>query len=146
MRTECVLALILLVVGQTPTSPLEGRWTADLSASRLHPGTAVRSIALTFRVMSDRVRITDDVVSSAGQQVGQGSLEFITDGQEHSNDALIRGLIVQARWVDARRLETMFRRPNGTIERVSYEVSADGATLTNTTDGPAGSQSIVFRR
>jgi hypothetical protein len=96
--------------------------------------------------MTDRVRITDDVVSMSGQQVGQGAAEFVTDGHEHPNDALVKGLIVTARWASPRRLETVFKRPNGTVERVNHEVSDDGATLTNTTDGPLGSQVIVFRR
>ena len=144
--TAALFALMLLVFGQAEVSPLEGRWTADLSASRLHPGVSVRSIALTFVVSPNRVRITDDVVLASGQQVGHGPTEFVTDGQEHRNDALLTGLIVQARWVNPRRLETVLKRPNGVVERVNYEASADGRTLTNTTDGPLGSQVIVFRR
>ena len=144
--TTALFALMFLVFGQTETSPLEGRWTADLSASRLHPGVSVRSIALVFVVSPNRVRITDDVVLASGQQVGHGPAEFVTDGQEHRNDALLAGLVVQARWVNPRRLETVLKRPNGVVERVSYETSADGSTLTNTTDGPLGSQVIVFRR
>src|SRR5688500_15218596 len=97
--TTTLLALTLLVFGQVEKSPLEGRWTADLSASRLHPGVSVRSIALTFVVSPNRVQITDDVVLASGQQVGHGSTEFVTDGQEHRNDALLAGLLVQARWV-----------------------------------------------
>ena len=144
--TTTLLALALLVFGQADRSPLEGRWNADLSASRLHPGVSVRSITLTFVVSQNRVRITDDVVLASGRQVGHGSTEFVTDGQEHRNDALLAGLVVEARWVSPRRLETVLKRPNGFVERVNYEASADGLTLTNTTDGPLGSQVIVFRR
>lgn len=131
-----LFALALLMLGQGVTSPLEGRWTADLSASRLHPGASVRSISLVFAVSSNRVRITDDVWSASGQQIGQGSADFVTDGQEHANDALLAGLVVQARWVGPRRLETVLKRANGVVERVSYEASTDGGTLTNTTEGP----------
>lgn len=129
-----------------PPSPFEGRWTADLSASQIHPALAVRSIVLTFVVSPDRVRITDDVVDRSGKQIGVGTTELVTDGQEHRNDALLPGLVVQARWASPRRLETVLKRPSGVIERVSYETSADGRTLTNTTEGPLGSQRIVFRR
>jgi hypothetical protein len=140
------LALTLAVLGQADTSPFQGRWTADLAASQLHKGVSVRSIALTFAVEATRVRITDDVVSDSGKPIGQGSVDFVTDDQEHRNDAVLPGLMVRARWATPRRLETVFRRASGVIERVSYEVSPDGGTLTNTTEGPLGSQRILFRR
>ena len=144
--TTSLIALLALTAGQPDAHALEGRWVADLAASRLHAGTAVRSIALTFVVRSDRVRISDEVVSASGEQVGHGPAEFITDGQPHPNDALLPGVIVQARWVTPRLLETVLTRRSGVVERVSYERSPDGLTLTNTTEGPLGSQIVVFRR
>jgi hypothetical protein len=140
------LVITLAVLGQADTSPFQGRWIADLAVSQVHKHISVRSIALTFVVEPARVRITDEVVSSAGEQIGQGSVEFIPDDQERPNDALLKGLVVRARWATPRRFETVFRRASGVTERVNYEVSPDGSTLTNTTDGPLGSQRIVFRR
>src|SRR5262245_3703369 len=102
--TRTLLAFIL-ALGQAGSSALEGRWTADLSASKVHPGVSVRSIALTFVVSPDRVHITDDVVLVSGQQVGQGGAEFLTDGEEHPNDALLTGLVVRASWISPHRLE-----------------------------------------
>lgn len=144
--TTWLIALLALTLGQADGHILDGRWVADIAASKLHAGTAVRSIALTFVVTADRVRISDEVVSAGGAQVGHGSAEFTTDGQPHANDALLPGLVVQARWASSRRLETVLTRRSGVVERVSYEVSPDGLTLTNTTDGPLGQQVIVFRR
>jgi len=141
-----LIGLFAVAFAQPAAHPLQGRWIADLAASRLHPGTSVRSIALTFTVSSDRVRISDDIVSPSGEQVGHGSAEFVTDGQERPNEALLAGLVAQARWASALRLETVLKRRNGLVERVSYEVSSDALTLTNTTEGPLGVQVIVFRR
>jgi hypothetical protein len=140
------LVITLMVLGQADTSPFHGRWTADLAVSKVHKHISVRSIALTFGVEPTRVRITDEVVSSTGEQIGHGSVAFIPDDQDHPNDALLKGLVVRARWATPRRFETVFRRASGVTERVNYEVSPDGHTLTNTTDGPLGSQRIVFRR
>jgi hypothetical protein len=141
-----LIVLFALAFPQPDAHALQGRWVADLAASRLHPGTSVRSIALTFLVSSDRVRISDDVVSGSGEQVGHGAAEFVTDGRERPNDALLPGLVAQARWASPLRLETALKRPDGVIERVSYEASSDGLTLTNRTEGPLGVQVIVFRR
>ena len=139
------LVLAPTLLAQAEPSPFQGRWTA-LAASQLHKGPSVRSISLTFAIEPNRVRITDDVISNTGQQIGHGPVEFIPDEREHPNDGLIKGLIVRARWQSPRRLETVFRRASGVIERVNYEVSPDGSSLTNTTEGPLGAQRIVFRR
>lgn len=144
--TTWLIGLLALTLGQPDAHPLDGRWVADLAASKLHAGTAVRGIALTFVVRSDRVQISDDVVSASGEQVGHGSAEFITDGRPYPNDALLPGLIAQARWASPRRLETVLTRRSGVVERVSYEISSDGLTLTNTTEGPLGKQIVLFRR
>lgn len=144
--TTWLMALLALTLVQPDAHPLEGRWVADLAASRLHAGTAVRSIALAFVVRSDRVRISDEVMAASGEQVGHGPAEFITDGRPHPNDELLPGLMAQARWTNSRRLETVLTRRSGVVERVSYEISPDGLTLTNTMEGPLGTQILVFRR
>ena len=110
------LATTLVVLIQADTGHFHGRWTADLAVSQLHKSISVRSIALTFVVEPNRVRITDEVISNTGQQIGQGSVEFIPDDEEHPNDALMRGLVVRARWATPRRFETVFRRASGVTE------------------------------
>ena len=55
-------------------------------------------------------------------------------------------MVARARWAGPRRLETVFTRRSGVVERVNYEVSADGTTLTNATEGPLGLQRVIFRR
>ena len=61
--TPLLIGLLVLAFAQSDANALQGRWVADLAASRLHPGTSVRSIALTFDVRSDRVRISDDAAT-----------------------------------------------------------------------------------
>ena len=121
--TTWLIALLALTLGQPYAHALEGRWVADLAASRLHAGTAVRSIALTFVVRSDRVRISDEVVAASGEQVGHGPAEFITDGQPHPNDALLPGVMAQARWTNPRRLDTVLTRSRSQIRRYRRDSS-----------------------
>jgi len=56
------------------------------------------------------------------------------------------GLIVVARWHGTRVLETVLTRKDGQTDRVTYEVSLDGRTLTTRTSGNFGDQAIVFDR
>jgi len=49
--------------------------------------------------------------------------------------SLMPGLIVVARWRGSHLLETILTRNDGHVDRVTYDVSADGRTLT--TEGPA---------
>jgi hypothetical protein len=129
-----------------PEHPLVGFWAADLSKSTLHPNSPIQTMTLQVPVIGDTVSITDTVVIPSGQNVGQGTTTFQTDGREHSHDELMPGLIVVARWRGSDVLETILTRKDGQVDRVTNEVSADGWTLTTTTSGNLGEQVIVFDR
>ena len=58
--------------------------------------------------------------------------------------SLMPGPIVVARWRGSHLLETILTRKDGQVDQVTYEVSADGSTLTTTTSGTLGEQVIVF--
>jgi len=64
-------------------------------------------MTLQVAVIGDTVSITDTVVIPSGQNVGQGTTTFQTDGREHSHDELMPGLIVVARWRGPDVLETI---------------------------------------
>lgn len=80
------------------------------------------------------------------QGQGHGPTTFQTDGKPHPHDELIPGLTVVARWRGSRILETVLARKDGRAGRVTYEVSADGKTLTSRTSGDLGDQLIIFDR
>jgi ketosteroid isomerase-like protein len=143
----------LLPVGSGPPGaptgaehPFVGHWTADLSKSKLHSNLRLQSMTLQIAVMDDAVSIADTVVIPSGQNLGHGTTTFQTDGTERPHDELMPGLIVVARWHGSRVLETILTRNDGQVDRVAYEVSADGRTLTTTTSGHLGEQVIVFDR
>jgi hypothetical protein len=131
---------------RSQNSPLTGTWVADLSKSTLHKGSPVRSATLRFTVTAESVSITDSTRDASGKEIGTGTTVFVTDGKSHPHDALMPGLTVVATWRHARLFETLLTRKDGQVDRVTYEVSDDGKTLTTRTSGPLGDQTIVFFR
>jgi hypothetical protein len=125
--------------------PLAGLWAADLSQSKLHANSPLREATLQFAVSDDAVTITDRARTASGEEIGTGTTTFRTDGEPHAHDALLPGLTLTATW-RTHLLETVVRRKNGEVDRVTYEVSADGALLTTRTSGRLGEQVILFRR
>ena len=150
LRALLVVTFMMTTPGyaaaQSSAELFAGQWTADMARSQTHEFLHVRSATLQFAFANDIVTITDSIVNASGQEIGQGTTRFQIDGREHRHDELLPGLIVVARWRDARTLETVMTRPNGHMDRVAYTVSADRRTLTNTTSGDLGDQSIVFER
>jgi len=151
---HAILSVLLAVGGvaapQTrptaPENPFVGHWTANLSRSTLHQNSQVQTMTLQFAVTVDAVSITDSVITPSGQAQGHGTTTFQTDGKQHPHDELIPGLTVVARWRGSRILETVLTRKDGRTDRVTYEVSADGRTLTSRTSGDLGDQLIMFDR
>jgi hypothetical protein len=126
------------------TSPFAGTWKANMAKSQLRPNAQIQSERLRFEATEDTVRISDSVITTSGREIGQGTTTFQVDGQVHPHDELLPGLTVVARWRSAHLLETVLTRRNGQIDRVTYELAADGQTLTVTTEGDLGGQLIVF--
>jgi hypothetical protein len=125
--------------------PFDGVWVADLSQSKFHNNVSVKSVTLTFRVVLNTVTITDAVMLSGDKNASQRTTRFEVDGLDHPHDDLAPGLIATVEWRGARFLHTVLRRPR-VVETVTYEVSPDGGTLVNATNGPLGEQRIVYRR
>jgi hypothetical protein len=113
------------------TNPFVGRWTTNLPKSMRHPDGPYHSATLHFDVVGDKVTITDVTVDGSGkQEQRQNTLQ--ADGKEHPSE--YGGYLLVARWLGSHALEAVVKK-NGRVEgRVTYEVSADSATLTILTD------------
>jgi hypothetical protein len=115
-----------------------GRWTADMTKSKGHPLHPVRSATLLFDVDGDAVTISDVVVDAGGREERHTNA-LHADGTARTAD---NGYVVTAGWRHARALDVVVTK-DGRIEgRVSYEVSADGTTMTVLT----GEQVVVLNR
>lgn len=126
--------------------PLVGDWTANISRSTLAPNYQLQSATVQFAVAGDIVTATSRVVLASGQQ-SQVTERFQTDGKGHpfERSPLGPGVVVVARWLGPRVLETIATQNGTEAARATYEVSADGKTLIATTSGMV-QQVIVFER
>ena len=109
------------------SSPFTGNWIANLSKSKRHPGNQFQSARLQFAVNGDTVTIIDVVVDGAGHE-DTGKNTILVDGNEHPSLSGNRYALL-ARWRGSRILETVARKDGEIVGWGTYEVSADGTTL-----------------
>jgi hypothetical protein len=113
------------------TNPFVGAWIANLSKSKRRPDSPFNSATLHVDVIGDTVTITDVVVDASGREERHKNT-LQADGKEHPSE--YGGYLLLARWLSSHALEAVVKK-NGEVEgRVTYEVSADSATLTILSD------------
>jgi hypothetical protein len=160
LRRRSIAALTvvaILVIGQAPlvasqaqsksasqNSLLAGDWAANIPKSKRHPKFEFQSSTLRFMFRDSSVTITGGVVFDGKEQVH--SETFRTDGTE-TPASISPGVVVSARWTSPRVLETTAKKDGQTVAIATYEVAADGRTLTARTSGAASfDQVIVYER
>ena len=110
------------------TNPFTGKWRANLSKSKRHPGNQFQSAMLEFTVEGDVVTIVDFVIDDSGHEES-GKNIILVDGDEHPSENG-NGYILIARWRSSRVLETVAKKDGQIVGWGKYEVSDDGKTLT----------------
>jgi hypothetical protein len=139
-------ALPIVVSGQTPataTNLFAGTWVADLSKSRLDPKSQFKSATLTISVMGENITLASEIENASGKK--QSAAEtFRTDGTETAG-TLTPGITHVARWVGPQVLATIANKGGQTVFLITYQVSADGTTLTARSSGLL-EQVVVFTR
>lgn len=121
-------------------SPFVGTWTANLSKSRQHALNQFQMATLDFDVVGDTVTIRDIVVDASGHEE-RTSNTLQADGKEHQTGRGDKHTLL-ARWIGSHVIEAVVSKDGQVEGRVRYEVSADGSSLTISTD----SQVIVCDR
>jgi hypothetical protein len=107
--------------------PFAGSWIANLTRSKRHPAHPFRSARLVVEVAGDTVTISDVVVDESGKEERHTNA-LCVDGQEHAQGG--SGYSLLASWRGSRILETVGKKDGQVIGRGTYEVSADGSTMT----------------
>ena len=108
--------------------PFAGSWTANVEKSKRHPANQFQRATLQFAMVGDTVTITNVVVNASGQEEhGENTMQ--ADGKEHSSGHG-DGYALTARWRGSHVLETVATKDGDVVGRGTYEVSADGRTLT----------------
>ena len=131
-------------------SPLTGTWVANLAKSRRHENHQFQSATLRFEVSGNAVSLTQAGVNMSGKDESS-TLTLVADGEEHPVSPQAPGVVVISKWIGTQVLETTGKRCDAILGRGTYEVAADGQTLTATVAGIDGQgktfeQVIVFDR
>ena len=129
----------------TAPNPFVGKWTADLSRSKLHPLNRLHAASLGFDVAGADVTIDYVMVDESGR-TDRGLNTFVADGNERPSRHR-EGYIMRATWLDSHRLEAVVSRAGEFEGRVEYVVSPDGGTLTLSASWRGGVEQLsVFTR
>lgn len=131
-------------------NPLTGTWVANLDKSRRHENHQFQSASLRFEVSGNNVSLTQAGVNMSGKDESS-TLTLVADGEEHPVSPQAPGVVVISKWIGTHVLETTGKRGDAILGRGTYEVAADGQTLTATVAGVDGQgktfeQLIVFDR
>jgi hypothetical protein len=151
--TQMLLAALLMAGALASTTqeparapamanPLAGSWTADLSRSRLDAKMPIKSAELTLGVSGNVVTVSSSFALADGQALSEKET-LRADGTETA--ATFAGIVHFANWVGPQVLAVVARKGNQNLALITYEVSADGQTLTTRTSGPVD-QMLIFRR
>ena len=124
------------------TSPFTGSWSADLSRSRLDPKLGITGADITFGVTGNVITLASSVTLASGKPITERDT-LRADGTE--TPAVTPGAVHVANWVGSHVLALITRKGNQNLALITYEVSADGQTLTARTSGLV-EQVIVFKR
>jgi len=133
-KLKAHVASLPRVTNSARANPFVGTWQANLARSRRHPENQFQTARLNFEVAGDIVTITHVVIDASGREErGQNTVHV--DGREHADHA--SGYLLMAEWRGSRVLETVAKKDGQVVGRGTYEVSADGTTLTFSTRDPA---------
>jgi len=130
--------------------PFTGTWIANLARSRRHQNHQFQSATLRFEVSGNAIALTQAGVNMSGKQESS-TLTLQADGKARPASPQAPGIDVVTRWMGTHGLETIGQRGEVILGRGTYEVSADGRTLTAKVfgidaQGAAFEQEIVFDR
>jgi glyoxalase superfamily protein len=134
------------VEGETAAqNPFVGKWTADISRSKLHPLNRLKAASMGFDVEGADVTIDYVMVDESGR-TDRAVNTFTADGKEHPSNHR-DGFIMRATWLGSHSLEAVVSRDGEVEGRVEYIVSPDGNTLTLSASWRGGvNQMSVFTR
>ena len=109
-------------------NPFVATWTANLAKSKLDPSSRFQGITLDITVAGDTMTMAATLVTASGEEQRM-SETFRTDGTETAG-TLGAGVVLMARWLGTHVLASVAQKDGQVVAIVTYEVSADGKTLT----------------
>ena len=143
-----LLALLVPAVsaGQAPAlkeNPFVGNWVMDISKSRLSPALPLQSATLQIAVSGNTISMSSTMVIG-GKELKRAET-FRSDGTE-TPGTLNPGIRLFAQWVGPHVLAIVAMKGDTLIALDTYEVSADGKTLTSRNSGSIEQVVVLERR
>jgi hypothetical protein len=105
-----------------------GTWRANLAKSHRDPNHQFQSLELVFAMKEGTVQMTFSGSNMAGEPES-GKAEFHPDGKEHAVEGA-PGVVQITAWESPNVLYSRGLKDGKVVGEVRYEVSDDGATMT----------------
>ena len=138
-----IVGVASVQAGSGADSPFVGTWALNVSRSKLPSNYPYRSMTLQFAVVLDTVTIGTTFVTTSGREQSATEL-FHLDGKEHPG-TLSPGVVQIGTWINSRMIETRATKNGQDVGVITYEISADGRTLTQKYSGTPD-HTLVFER
>jgi hypothetical protein len=152
MITTVLLATILSIAAaaqqrdqQAVKSPFVGRWSADLSQSRLDPKMSIKGADVTISVNGKVITLANSVVMPSGETIQEREILRADGTETAATNPSTAGMMHVANWVGSHVFALITKKGDQNIALITYEVSTDGQTLTVRTSGLI-EQVVIFKR
>ena len=136
LTSFCLAATALPGIGIAEDNPLIGSWKLNLEKSKYSPGPAPRSLTLNFVADGANLTNTAEGIDAEGKAT-KSVFAHIYDGKPHPTTGVPGGLYDSSTYTrsDAHTVNFVRSKDGKTVQTGSIVLSADGKTLTVTTEG-----------
>jgi hypothetical protein len=114
--------------------PINGKWTMDPAKSKYDPGPAPKSSTTTIESDETKYKVDGHTVNADGTETNI-SFDAKTDGKDYPLSGLPNADMISVKRVNAKTIETTWKKDGKTVMKTHAVVSSDGKTRTVTFDG-----------
>jgi hypothetical protein len=120
--------------GKAADDPSNGKWTMDPAKSKYDPGPAPKSTTTTIESDENKYKVDAHTVNADGTEM-HISFDAKTDGKDYPLSGAPNADMISVKRVDAKTVETTWKKDGKTVMKNHGVVSGDGKTRTVTFDG-----------
>ena len=140
MPAKACLMIAALLTGSTvlmaqsgSDDPIMGTWKINVARTQLNPGQSAEALTRTHEPIPNGIRITRPLRDADGNPT-RGTWTLYFDGEDHPvhGDANLDTLAL--RRIDRYTLEAVAKKDGQVHNRMRWDISRDGSTMTWTAD------------
>jgi hypothetical protein len=114
--------------------PSSGKWKIDPAKSKYEPGPAAKGGTSTIEASETSFKVDAHTVNADGTET-HISFDAKTDGKDYPLSGVPGADVVSVKRVDARTIETTWKKAGKTVQTTRGVTSSDGKSRTVTFDG-----------